>query len=679
MKGVEIVYNILKKAVKMLQRLPNISHLPNWERFLIIGVSLFWCSVELWGGLTGLLSVKELEIVGLWFSLFFAFLFYNPSYFPLPRLLLYGAVVVTTFPLLYFFFNPSPLFLSRWALIGGGVLLLLLLLAGVVTKNGFFSIFVGGMAILALVGGKFTDYFPSLTLEQLTLNLFFAGEGIWGTPLEVAVRYIFPFLLIGYLLEELKVGEILIYLFSRLFGRERGGVAKASILTTILMGSFSSSSTANALITGVFTIPAMVKSGLTREESATFEAVASTNSQLIPPIMGVTAFLIAEALGIEYFQVALTATIPAIMVVFGLYFLVDITTARLGKCKTRRFPKIPLLPLRLLFFLFSLLLFLGTLAFHPLPMEVIASGIVLFLIGLIFLIYILQYGVKIGAPLALKKVVHALIEGTSGAGIIVIITAMAGIITTLITLLGIPELLSFFLPQTQIGFGGFLLMVGMVALLGVIAGIGLPTTATYLVLVSFIVPLFQHLTAQSNLYLPLLTLHFFIFYFGILADIIPPTGITLYAVASIAHLSPLKIGVKALQLELRTIVIPFLFLLNPYFLLIDPTSDQFKLVDSPILIGAILLSAIGGIYAFIHLIYQRKIGWGRRLFLTGALLLFWGVPSLSLFLIPKAVLQLIGGYGGLFYWIGGKIGERLLSRPRTTFSAEKGALPIEKG
>ena len=660
MKGVEIVYNILKKAVKMLQRLPKISQLPPVERFILIGVALIWVGVELWSGITGSMPLKELEIIGLWFALFFGFIFYGRHTLPLPRPLIYGLTLLALLPLGYFFLYPTPLFLSHWEMVGSGIVLLLLLLAGVATQNGLFSLMVGIVALVAIFGGKIADFFPQLTLEQLTLNLFYSNGGVWGTPLQVAVKYIFPFLLIGYLLEELKVGEILILLFSRLFRRKRGGVAKASILTTILMGSFSSSSTANALITGVFTIPAMVKSGLTREESATFEAVASTNSQLIPPIMGVTAFLIAEALNLNYFQVALTATIPALMLILGLYYLVDIATAQLPPCRTRRLPPISLLPVRMALFFLFLLLFLGALITHPVPMEVVASITTLFLIGVIFLVYTLQYGVKIGIPLAIKKVAHGIVEGVLGGSIIVIITAMAGIITTLITLVGIPELLSLLLPHTDFGFWGFMIILGGIGILGVITGIGLPTTATYLVLASFIIPIFHTLTAQNNLYIPLLALHFFIFYFGILADIIPPTGITLYAVASIARVSPLIIGWRALKLELRTIVIPFLFLLNPYFLLINPSAEEFQLVHSPILIGAILLSAIGGIYSFIHLIYNREIGWRKRVFLTGALLLFWGIPSLSFFLIPKELLQLIGGFGGAVYWIGGKMVEKFL-------------------
>lgn len=627
--------------------LPTIEVFPRWERWMMGIGALGWSGVEIWGAISGVLSVKELEFIALWFSLFYSLLFYSYYIKSLPRLFYYIAVIIGLFPISHFFIHPTPLFLSKEQLIEGGLTILLLMVAGFNTKNGFFSLLVGVLLLFSLVAGELSDQFPKLTMEQLALNLFYSNGGLWGTPLQVTVKYIFLFVLLGYLMEELRVGEVMIYIFSKIFQSDRGGIAKASVLTSILIGTFSSSSTANALITGIFTIPAMVNSGIPRLRAAAIEAAASTNSQLMPPIMGVAAFLIAETLNIDYSQVVIAAIVPAIMLFFGLYFIIDLISSQ-WELKSPRLGQVPFIKLKAVGFLLFFLGFVVTIGFRLLPIELVASYSILFLIGLILVVNLLGHR---GEPLLRRlwfgvlQVTRGLLRGSLSSAVIVVITGMAGVVTTLLTLVGMPEFISNLIPNYPMSFHTFLITLILIAFLGIITGIGLPTTATYLVLASFIVPFFFQITSNSNIYLPLLAIHFFIFYFGILADIIPPTGITLYGVGSIAGVSPLKVGWEALKLELRTMVIPFLFLLNPYFLLLDPETGE--IVTSPVLIGAILASAIGGVYSFTHLIYKPKKSPTEIVVYTGGVLLCWWLPSISLYLIPKALLQYLGGYLGL--------------------------------
>jgi TRAP transporter 4TM/12TM fusion protein len=408
-----------------------------------------------------------------------------------------------------------------------------------------------------------------------------------------------------------------------LLGRFKGGPAKAAVVSSGLTGLVSGSSIANVVTTGTFTIPLMKKVGYPAETAAATEVAASTNGQLMPPIMGAAAFIIAEYLAIDYMGVVKAAILPASVSYIALFY---ITHLEASKLKMKGLPPSDI----------------------PDFIKVMRKGFY-FLIPITVLIFELMYLrhtpnlaafnaiIVLGATVLVKRIVEAISKGSSvqvaifdtlrlfAAGMVsgaknmipvAIATATAGIIVGIVTT-GIGSMLVQIVES--ISGGNMILLLFITAIASLILGMGLPTTATYIVMASITVPIIISLSAKFNMNpIPAIAAHLFCFYFGILADDTPPVGLAAYAAAAIAKADPVVTGIRGFLYDLRTAVIPFMFVFNPELLLCKVDSLwQALLIFVAASLGALAFSNVAQGWFII----KNKL-WELPLFLAASLILF---------------------------------------------------------
>ena len=479
-------------------------------------------------------------------------------------------------------------------------------------------------------------------------------EGIFGKPLEVSAQTIFLFVLFGAILEKAGAGSYFIKIAFALLGHLRGGPAKAAVIASAMSGLYSGSSIANTVTTGTFTIPLMKKTGLSPEKAGAIEVASSTNGQLMPPVMGAAAFLIAEFTGIAYTDILKHALLPALISYIALIYIVHLEACKLD---LRGLPKLPssltlmtkiigvlggfialailvglvhfvktwisgafpglTLPyvIAVLAFIYLVLLWVASrrpdlevddpdapLVELP-PAGATAITGLHYLLPIVLLLWcILPTPDKLSAHLSAfyaclamitvtltQRPLKAIMRGTGNlmeefklgvtdwtAGMIAgarnmisiaIATAAAGIIIGSISLTGAHQVVGEFVEF--LSGGSLIVMLILVALMSLILGMGLPTTANYIVVSSLMAPVIIVLGAKSGLLVPLIAVHLFVFYFGILADDTPPVGLAAFAAAAISKGDPIKTGVQGFTYDIRTALLPFLFIFNTELLLID--------------------------------------------------------------------------------------------------------------
>jgi len=476
---------------------------------------------------------------------------------------------------------------------------------------------LGIIAVLFLVYDHWGQYMPDLiahkgaSLNKIIGQMYLTTEGIFGVPLGVSASYVFLFVLFGALLERAGAGAYFINLAFALLGKYDGGPAKASVAASGLMGIISGSSIANTVTTGTFTIPLMKKLGFPPHKAASVEVAASTNGQLMPPIMGAAAFIIAEFLGLSYTDVVITAAIPAFVSYFALFYIVHLEAKKQGIKgeDPSRLPRAWAVFKSGLHYIIPIFFLIYTLIILRQSPQMAAYNAILFL----FLIMVTQHPIKaflnkepLNRELWMRGFVdiwHGMVTGAKNMVPIAIATGLAGIVVGSVTLTGIGLILSEVIDS--LANGSIILVLVFTAITSLVLGMGLPTTATYIVMASLTAPVIMNLAGDLGFLVPTIAAHLFVFYFGILADDTPPVGMAAYAAAGIAKADPIKTGLQGFAYDIRTAILPFMFFFNTKLLLIESVNPAdpndiagWVWIHNPLEIGLIFLTAAMGMFAF---------------------------------------------------------------------------------
>jgi TRAP transporter 4TM/12TM fusion protein len=414
--------------------------------------------------------------------------------------------------------------------------------------------------------------FRGVSLNKYLSQIALSTEGIYGIPLDVSANTVFLFVLLGSMLDKAGAGRFFNDLAISLLGKYKGGPAKAAVVSSGLTGLVSGSSIANVVTTGTFTIPLMKKVGYPGKIAAATEVAASTNGQLMPPIMGAAAFIIAEYLSIPYLDVVKAAAVPAFVSYFALFYITHLEASKLGMRGLPK-PDIPrfwtvlkngfyyLVPLFIL--IYELMV-----SRHTPKLAAFNATVILMVIILVKEIVAAARagtGFSGASVKSLRTIGQGMIAGCRNMLAVALATATAGIVVGIVTM-GIGSMV---VQIVEILSGGnIFLLLFIAAIASLILGMGLPTTATYIVMASITVPVIIKLSAMGGVSpIPAMAAHLFCFYFGILADDTPPVGLAAYTAAAIAKSDPISTGVKGFMYDLRTAVIPFMFVFNAELIL----------------------------------------------------------------------------------------------------------------
>ena len=467
--------------------------------------------------------------------------------------------------------------------------------------------------------GKYIPGFlnqPGMTLKKFTSLVYLTTDGIFGSPLYASASYVVLFVLLGAIMSVSGIGDYMTNLATSLFGHMRGGPAKVAVVASGFFGSISGSPTANVIGTGTFTIPMMKKNGFEPEFAAAVEATASTGGAIMPPIMGSTAFIMAEMLGIPYTAVAKAALIPAILYFLAVLFGVDIYAAKHGLKGIPRsqLPKVRSM-LKQIYMLAPLIFLIFCMAVFN--MTIVRSGLLTIIVTLVL--------VEINPKTRMTKEqwLQIPVQTVKSAVSVGIACAMAGIISGVIMGSGLGYRISSIL--TSVAGTSMLLLLVLTMVGSLIMGMGVPTTAAYLVLASLVAP------TMIQLGIPPLAAHMFIFYFGCISSITPPVALAAYAGAGLAGCDPNKTGYKAFRLAFCSFLMPYLFVYNPVLLMEGGVLDiLWSLVTA--LIGAYLLAS-----GFEGFFFRWSLKWFERpLMILGAVMLI--VPGMVTDLVGIAII-----------------------------------------
>lgn len=438
------------------------------------------------------------------------------------------------------------------------------------------------IAGVALLYGLFGNYLPvfrhsGLSVEDLATGMFLSsGGGIFGTPIQVSANFIFLFLFFAVMLVHTNIGQFFNDLAFRLTGRYTGGPAKAAVVASGLQGMVSGSSVANTVASGSFTIPLMKRAGFKPHFAAATEATASTGGQLMPPIMGAAAFIMAQNVpDLEYNGLIVIAIIPALLYFLGAFLSIHFeakTTGILGMAKSSLPNGIELL--KRLDLLLPLVVIVLTLLSGMSPIRAALFGI-----GTGFILSFLR---KI-TRLTPRGFVELLVSGARTALPVIAACATAGIVAGTVTVTGLGGRLGKGL--VDLAGGNFFVVLFMVMIACLVLGMGLPTTANYVVTATIAAPILY-----NNFDVPLIAAHMFVFFFGILADITPPVCLAAYAGAGIAAANPMRAGVTALRIAIAGFLIPYVFILEPA-LLLQGTVSEMLIALVTLILGMVGVSA----------------------------------------------------------------------------------------
>ena len=549
-------------------------------------------------------------------------------------------------------------------------------------------------------------YLPGLmahkgaSLGRAASHFWITSEGVFGVALGVSTTFIFLFVLFGALLEKAGAGNYFIQVAFSLLGRFRGGPAKAAVVSSGMTGMISGSSVANVVTTGVFTIPLMKRVGYSPTQAGAIECAAGVNGQLMPPVMGAAAFIMAEYVGITYAEVVKHAILPALLTYGALFYVVDLEAVKAGMTgvpQTRRrtwqaglfkaavtVSSIVILSAAIYWglgwtkqvfgeaaswaaFAVLILAYIALIAnrarYPDLALDDMTKPItevpdfydtartgIHYLLPVTVLIWCLMveemspglaafWGViamsavvltqkpltaffrrQAGIAARLREgawdLVGGLELGARNMAAVGIATATAGIMVGTVTLTGIGLVMAEiveFLSQ-----GNIVIMLVLVGVICIVLGTGLPTTASYVVVATLMAPVVVELAAENDLAVPLIAVHMFVFYFGLMADVSPPVGLAAYAAAAIAGADPMRVGWQGTWYEFRTVLLPFIFIFNPEILLIDIGGVWHFIV----VVGCATLAMMAFVAALQGFLFTRNRWWETALLLLVCFTLF---------------------------------------------------------
>ena len=614
-------------------------HLGGFAKWLVFALCLLFSAVQLYAAFTGRVAATQLRPLHLGFVMMLVFLNYpyskksNRKKLPVPDILL--------------------------AALAMGVCLYIALqhveLANRINKNTPLDIWVGGILIVLLfetcrrvvgmpimcVAGAFLlyayfgRYMPGdlmhrgYSVKRIITQLVYTTEGIMGTPLGASSTFIFLFVLFGAFLERTEVGNFFIDFANAIAGHKRGGPAKVAVLASALEGTVSGSSVANTVGSGSFTIPMMKKLGYRKEFAAAVEATASTGGQIMPPVMGAAAFLMAESVGVSYLEVVKAALIPAILYFVGIYIIIEFEARKYGLVGMNRedMPKFWPLVRKQGYLILPLLVIIVFLSIGYTPIFsalvgcascVLCDIIRHLVIGVVGAVEARRErkekvnAARIAGDVAMSTgidIVASLDKGARSVLGVAVACGMAGIIVGMITLTGIGLTLGNSLTKLAGGNQYLTLIFTMMA--SIILGMGVPTTANYLITSTIMAG-----TVMKVVGCDMLAAHLFVFYFGIIADITPPVALAAMAGSAIAKSDPFKTGLNAVKLAIAAFLVPYIFVFNPKMLLIGAQWYDVLQISLTAIIGMLgIAAALEGYFTrHAHLLQ-------RVLFLAGGLLL----------------------------------------------------------
>ena len=436
---------------------------------------------------------------------------------------------------------------------------------------------VTGIPII-VVAACFVAYafYAGKSLNIIIYNLFYTTEGVIGTPVGVCSTYIVLFIIFGAFLEATGISDFFISCANSLAGFASGGPAKVAVISSALCGMVSGSSVGNTVTTGSVTIPMMKKTGYPGEFAGAVEAAASTGGQIMPPIMGAAAFLMAEMVGVPYSQIVIKAILPAVLYFTGIFLMVHLRAKRLGLKGIPRedLPKAKtLLPKIYLLIPLVALVYLITAGYTMSRAAIIATGLC---------IVVSMFNKE--HRMTPKKFLDALETGGKNTLSIAVACGIAGIIAGVVTMTGLGQV--FIDVIVGISHGNMLIALIFTMLCCIILGMGVPTTATYIIMATTCAPILT-----TGMGLNAICASMFVFYFGIVADITPPVALAAYAGSAIAKSDPMRTALNASKLAIGAFLIPYIFCLNPAMLLIDTNVPEFVMIIITSVIGMFAISA----------------------------------------------------------------------------------------
>ena len=425
-----------------------------------------------------------------------------------------------------------------------------------------------------------------MTIYQVIRTMFYTTNGIFGGPISVCAKFIVVFIIFGAFLERTGIAQFFISLANAVAGAAPGGPAKVAVISSALCGMVSGSSVGNTVTTGSVTIPMMKKTGYKGEFAGAVEAAASTGGQIMPPIMGAAAFLMAEFTGEPYSQIAVRAILPAVLYFTGIYIAVHLEAKKLGLQGIPRdqLPKIGNL-MKKIYLLFPLVLLVILVSTNTFTMAKSAAIAIVAAVAVGLLNNVVDMTVKNVDRtdfLTFGKILDALEGGARGSITVAVACGVAGIISGCITVTGLAsKLLS---AIVNLSGGHVMVALLLTMLCCIVLGMGVPTTANYCIMAATCAPILM----DPSIGVTKMAAHFFVFYFGIVADITPPVALAAYAGAAIAKANPMKTGINATKLAIAAFIVPYIFAYSPA-MLFDNVSSAFEVVQ-------IVVSALIGLF-----------------------------------------------------------------------------------
>ena len=466
-------------------------------------------------------------------------------------------------------------------------------------------------------------------LRIIMYKLFYTTEGIAGTPLNVCASFIVLFIIFASFLEQSGIGAFFVDLANSIAGKATGGPAKVAVISSAMEGMYSGSSVANTVGSGSVTIPTMKRCGYKPEFAAAVEAAASTGGQIMPPIMGAAAFLMTEYTGLPYSQIAIAAILPAVLYFTGIFMMIHFEAKKLGlkglpKESIPNFFKLVIKKGYLLLPVVALVVAMNY--FSPAKAAIIAILVAI-------AVKLLEGAIK---SIAHKKFefdislyIQSLANGTKNAIGVALACAVAGCISAMVQQTGLANVLSSLVQSASQIHPIFALAITM--LMCIVLGMGVPTTANYVIMASMVAPILMR-----SLDLPILAAHMFVFYFGIVADITPPVALAAYAGSAIAKSNPLKTGITATRLAITAFIVPYIFAFSPEMLIIGADKPWYEIV-------LLVVTALCGIYIISAgmegYMYKNMPWWERILALVGGLCMV--IPGIVTDLVGVALIALV--------------------------------------
>ena len=485
-----------------------------------------------------------------------------------------------------------------------------------------------GIPILCVVGLLMIYTFLNVRFGKVIYDLYYTTTGVMNTPINVCAKYIVVFIIFGAFLERTGISNFFIDLANSLCGSSAGGPAKVAVISSALCGMVSGSSVGNTVTTGSVTIPMMKRCGYKPQFAGAVEAAASTGGQIMPPIMGAAAFLMAEYMGVPYGQVALKAILPAVLYFAGIYIAVHLEAKKLG---LRGIPRSELPRMRQLlpksFLLIPLIVLVILVASNAYTMQFAATIAIFLCIG----VGLLNRDNRI----SIHKILDALEAGGRGTISVAVACAMAGLVAGCITSTGLASTLIRLIVKVSGGNAMIALMLTMICC--IILGMGVPTTANYCIMAATCAPIL----IDPRIGIPLVCAHFFVFYFGIVADITPPVALAAYAGSAIAKAPPMKTALNATRIAIAAFIVPYILAFSPAMVFeFEAGTSTFMTIVQVVQICATSLLGIFGVASGLNGYLFKNIWFPLRLVLiAGGICMM--IPGTLTDIIGLAVLAAV--------------------------------------